>query len=270
MQNILRLFAVYGTHITFLALQVLCFYLIISYNQSQKSIFLNSTNLYAGKLEEKVGGWERYMNLDVINDSLATHNARLLEQIINLSPAQQTIIDSNDIRYELLPANIISNSYRLTNNHLTLDKGVKHGAQKSMGVISQHGLVGIIRNVSENLSHVVSLLHSQTKISATVKPYAYPGTLVWDGKDPSVMKLQSIPKQAEVAVGDTIVTSGYSTIFPEGIVIGWIKDVKVDKGSSNYNISVDLANELYNEKVVYIINNRLAEEQRELEGEVDE
>lgn len=270
MQNIIRLFTKYGSHIVFILLQSVCYYLIVQFNQNQRSIFLNSSSLYVGKLTEKLGSWDRYLSLDEVNDSLALHNAELLELYINHSENYPTEGDSSLLQYELTPAKVINTSYKLRNNHITIDKGAASGIKRDMGVMSHNGIVGIVRNTSDNFAHIVSILNAQTKISATISPYFYPGTLVWKTSDPQIMDLEAIPKHAEISVGDTVVTSGYSTIFPKGIAIGLVSMFDTDKGSNNYNIKVRLLNDLPNEKVVYVVHNILAEEQLTLESEVDE
>lgn len=270
MQNIIRLFAKYGSHIIFILLQSVCYYLIVQFNQNQRSIFLNSSSLYVGKLTDKLGSWDRYLSLDEVNDSLALNNAELLELYINRSAGYPLLEDSSMLQYELIPAKVINTTYHLRNNHITIDKGSADGISKDKGVMSHNGLVGIVRNTSANFAHIVSILNAQTKISATVSPYSYPGTLLWKTDDPRVMDLEAIPKHAEISIGDTVITSGYSTLFPKGIPIGIVSRFDTDKGSSNYNIKVSLFNDVPNEHVVYVINNILAEEQLALEQEVDE
>lgn len=270
MQNIIRLFARYGTQITFILLQIVCFTIIVKYNNTQKAIFLNSSNLYAAKLDSKLGKWQTYLSLEEVNDSLAEHNANLLELYINRKEIDPVLADSSLLQYQLIPANITNNTYQLRNNHITVDKGSAAGVTRDMGVISQNGIVGIVRNISSNFAHVVSILNVQTRISATVKPYAYPGTVVWKGTDPSTVILEAIPKHADIQVGDTVVTSGYSTIFPADIAIGEVSSFNIDRGSSNYEIKVRLYNDVPNEKQVYIVNNTLAAEQKQLEAEINE
>jgi len=159
MQNIIRLFAQYGSHIMFILLQTICFYMIVHYNQNQQSIFLNSSNLYVGKVSEKLGAWDTYLNLDEVNDSLASHNANLLELYINRDETDPKLQDSSILQYQLISSKVINSTYHLRNNHITVNKGKTAGVNNDMGVISQHGLVGIVRNTSANFSHIVSLLN---------------------------------------------------------------------------------------------------------------
>ena len=148
---------------------------------------------------------------------------------------------------------------------MTLYAGTNQGIQKDMGVIGENGILGIVREVSKRYAHVISVLNSQSRISCSIKPHAYPGNLIWKDLNPNFMHLESIPKHVDIAVGDTVVTNGFSTIFPADIIVGTIASFKVEKGSSNYNIKVKLANNIPNSKVAYIIQNNFSEEQKELE-----
>ena len=269
MQNILLLFARFGSLITFLVLTMISFVLIVNYNKTQGAIFINSSNYYANKLDAKTSNWERYLTLQEVNDSLMQNNADLLEKFINLRTVEEVEKDSTH-KFELLPANILRNTFNLRNNHITLDVGRQKGVKRDMGVLAEDGIIGIVRDVSDDFAHVISVLNSQTRISSTVKPYAYPGNLVWKDLDPKHMTLESIPKHVDIAVGDTVTTNGYSTIFPANIDIGTIAAFTTEKGSSNYNIKVKLFNNVPNAKTGYVIINRLAEQQRELENLEDE
>jgi len=269
MQNILLLFARFGTHITFLFLTIVSFILVVNYNKSQRAIFINSSNYYANKLDARTSRWQNYLSLQEVNDSLARHNAELMEHFINFRTLENTITDST-AQYDLIPAKVVRNTYNLRNNHITLDLGSKDGITKDMGVLSEEGILGIVREVSTDYAHVVSVLNSQTRISCTVKPYAYPGNLIWKNLDPKHMTLESIPKHVDIAVGDTVITNGYSTIFPANIDVGTVAEVKTERGSSNYSIKVALFNNVPNAKRGYIIKNNLAIQQKELENLDDE
>jgi rod shape-determining protein MreC len=264
MQNILLLFARFGSHITFIFLTVICFLLIVNYNQTQKSIFINSSNYYANKLDSKTSKWQRYLSLQEVNDSLAMHNSTLMEKFINTQAPISDYADTS-FQYDVIPANIIRSTFHLRNNHMTLNKGTRAGVKKDMGVISENGILGIVREVNDQFAHVISVLNSQTRVSCSVKHFAYPGNLVWKDLDPSYVHLESIPKHVDIAIGDTIVTNGYSTIFPANIAVGTIASYKVEKGSSNYNIKIKLSNNIPNTKIAYVIRNNFAEKQKELE-----
>ncbi len=264
MQNILFLFARFGTSITFLFFMVISLTLIVNYNNTQKSIFINSSNFYVNKLDSKVRKWQEYLSLQEVNDSLSIFNAQLMEVFINLETTVSVPEDST-LQYKLIPAKIIRNSYHLKNNHITLNIGSVDGVKKDMGVISENGIVGIVREVSDHFSHVISILNNQTRISCTVKPYSYPGNLVWKSFDPHFMTLEAIPKHVNISIGDTVITNGYSTIFPAQLSVGTISEYRVVSGSSNYIIKVKLTNNVPNIKVGYVIINNMREEQVTLE-----
>lgn len=271
MYNVIQLFAKFGAHILFVIFEIVCFTLIINYNKTQKDIFLNSSNLFAAELNNQRNKITQYTNLKMQNDSLLRENATLIENIItseylsDIIPAADSFLN----QYTLIPANVTSTTIHLRNNHLTLNKGYREGLRPDMGVIASHkGIVGIVRNVSENFAHVISILHSQTKISCSIKNRLGHGSLVWKNMDPLRMTLESIPKHETIAIGDTVITSGYSTMFPKGILVGKIEAYNIPTGSNSYHITVRLFNDLTNIKYAYVIQNRFAAEQTKLEKEV--
>jgi rod shape-determining protein MreC len=271
MYNVIQLIVKYGAHLLFVVLQVICFSLIINYNKAQKDIFINSSNVFSGKIADHQDKILQFANLKEQNDSLMRENANLIENIIKIEYSSDNIPDSDTLlnQYRLIPSNIINSTIHLSNNHFTLNRGSRHGIQPDMGVIASHkGLVGVVRNVSENFAHVISLLHSQTKISCAVKGRKGHGTLVWKDMDPLRMNLESLPKHEFIAIGDTVITSGYSTMFPKGLLIGKIEKFSIPSGSNSYSIKVKLFNDLTNSEYAYVIKNKLGSEQLSLEKEV--
>ncbi len=271
MYNVIQLFARYGAHIIFVLLEILCFYLIINYNQNQKEIFLNSSNVYAAKVSAQQARISQFAKLSKQNDSLMHENATLIENLITIEYSADNIPEADSIynQYSLIPASVCNSTIHLRNNHITLCKGYREGIRNDMGVISSHkGLVGIVRNVSENFAHVISLLHSQTIISCSIRNRKGHGSLVWKTMDPLRMTLESIPKHEKISIGDTVITSGFSTMFPRGILVGKIEKFVVKPGSNSYDITVKLFNDLTNIRYAYVIQNRFGEEQAKLEKEV--
>ncbi len=269
MQNLLLFFARYGSILLFVLLEVFCFNLIVNRNTKQRDIYLHSSSLISGEINNRVNNVQNYLELRRVNDSLRVENAKLLQRILNIP--ELAIIneavkeDSSLIHYEIVPATICSNSTRLRNNHLTLCQGTDHGIIPGLGVITDDGLVGIVKNVSSRFAQVLSLLNSQTRISAMVENKNYFGNLVWRGFDPRIMHLEAIPKHVDISTEDKIVTSGFSTMFPKGIEIGKIKSFKIPSGSDNYEIEVELIGNLYTAHTVYVIKNNFKEEQSQLE-----
>ncbi|MBK7634019.1 MAG: rod shape-determining protein MreC [Saprospiraceae bacterium] len=273
MNNVIQLLVRYGAHLLFIVLEVICFNLIINYNKTQREVFLNSSNLYAGKISEQKARLSQFVSLRDVNDSLMFQNANLMEQLITIDYKNDRIPAADSLlteQYKLIPATVCNSTIHLLNNHITLCKGSREGIRKDMGVISSHqGVIGVVRNVSENYAHVTSILHSQSKISCAIKSRFGHGTLVWDTGDPLRANLESIPKHEKIMYGDTVITSGYSTIFPRGILVGKVETFSVKPGSNSYDIIVKLFNNPMNPKYGYVIQNKYAEEQSELENEVE-
>lgn len=273
MNNVIQLFVKYGAHILFVVLEVICFNIIISFNASQKSVFLNSSNIYAAKIAEQKSKITEFAGLRVQNDSLRHENASLIENLITLEYASDIIPKADTLfdRYKLIPTTICNSTNHLIHNHITLCKGSREGIRKDMGVISSHkGIVGVVRNVSENFAHVISILNNESKISCSIKSRFGHGTLVWNNSDPQRMNLESIPKHEKILYGDTVITSGYSTMFPRGILVGKVESYSVKPGSNSYDIVVKLFNNPMNIRYAYVIQNRYADEQTKLEKEVSD
>lgn len=268
MYNVIQLIARYGSHLLFVVLEIICFYLIVNYNQSQKEIFINSSNVYAAKLSHQQAKVEQYANLQRQNDSLMHENATLIENLILIEYASDIIPKADSIlnQYSLIPATICNSTFHLRNNHITLCKGSREGIKPNTGVISSSkGIIGIVKDVSSNYAHVMTLLHSQTQISCAIKNKNGHGSLVWENMDPLRMTLESIPKHENVSIGDTVITSGHSTMFPRGILVGKVEKIQVKSGSNNYDITVKLFNDLTSIKYAYVIQNRFGNEQSKLE-----
>ena len=265
MQNFIALIVKYGIHILFISLEIICFYLIISNNASQKSIWQNSTSLFADYLERRVDKVNNYIHLEEANDSLIAENASLLQRLIKADLIEELAEDSLSNQYELIPSYVCNNTIHLRNNYLTLCKGENDGIEMDMGVISSTGIIGIVKEVNPHYARVISILHSQSKISCALKKSGAFGSLIWSGYLSQEMNLTSIPKHIDLRRGDTVVTSGYSTIFPKNIPVGTVSDFSVDRGSSNYNIEVKLLNDPIKTKTVYAIKNNLKEFQRAIE-----
>lgn len=270
MRNLLLLFIKYGGFVTFLVFELICFYLIVNYNQTQKDIFLNSSNLLAGGINEKALGIKKFSSLQETNDSLRLENSQLLEKIINLPGVELTPaslpkrIDSSGNQYRLIPSDICNKTLHLSNNYFTLCKGKKEGFKKDMGVISLKGVVGKVSAVSDHYAKVTTVLNSQSSISAMIKSKSFFGSLVWKNESLNSFSLEGIPKYANIEVGDTIITSGYSTIFPKGIIIGTISSFKTTEAYS-YSIKVKTKTDLASLHTVYVIENLKREEQSLLE-----
>lgn len=270
MQNLLQFLFRHGVFFLFLLLEAICLYLVVWSNEKQHQIFLASSNRITGKLYEKTDEFIEYWKLKESVDSLARENARLRKLLYSVKSGQKVeaegTFDSSFLeQYSIVPARVINNSVSSIKNYITLDKGTADGIRPGMGVIDERGIVGIINDVSTSFAKVLSILHSDAMISASIKRNHYFGSLVWKGFNPRMMVLEAVPKHAEIFVGDTIQTSGFSRIFPKGLMIGTVERFYIEKGSNFYTVDVRLVNDLSNVQQVYVISNALKEEQAELE-----
>ena len=247
----------------------------MKYNQTQKDIFVNSVNVGTGLVHKASANFKHYFSLDDENYRLARENAKLLDNMYNLGIDTLEYVDTvyfenNSPQYIFQVAKVIKNSVNNHHNYIVLDKGADDGIVPHSGIVTNNGVVGIVRKVSKRYSVAMSLLHRQTKISAKIKGTNYPGSITWDKRenDDQMLLLSDIPKHAELEIGDTVVTSGFSTIFPEGIIIGTIENSKLQPGKYALDITVKSKLDMANIQYVYIIKNLFRKEQEELEQAV--
>ncbi|MBR9919842.1 MAG: rod shape-determining protein MreC [Bacteroidetes bacterium] len=272
MRNLILLFIRNGGALVFLGLEVLCFFLIIQFNEPQGTIYFSSLNNANGWIDEKTADAQDFLKLREISDSLAAENATLYEQLRSqrTEDTPDSIPDFSlvDSGYTYIPARVIKNSINRANNYIRLNKGRNDGVEPNMGVISQGGIVGIVVDVSSNYSLVMSFLHQQTRISASIAGTGFFGSLTWPGGSPREALLLDVPKHAQLTKGDLIETSGYTMLFPPEMTIGKIKSFEVGEGSSSYDIEVRLDNDLSNLKYAYVVVVPDREEQKQLEEEL--
>lgn len=223
-----------------------------------KSKFINSANFLTGGIYNSVNNISGYFNLKSQNQILSEENSRLRSLISNTEIETDSIFtDSISFGkpYRFYTSNVIKNSYSLNNNILTINKGKKDSVKQDFGVISSKGIIGIVDKTSSNYATVISILNTTSKISAQLKKTNHFGTLTWDGKDPKFAQLVDIPKIAPVSKGDTIITSGRSSIFPKGIRVGVVEEFILDQAENYYEINIKLFNDMTNIEHVYIIEN---------------
>jgi len=202
---------------------------------------------------------------------LATENAKLREQLFNQQvsslPSKDTLT-LDDQQYFLIPAKIMNKSTNEPDNYFTLNKGRKHGIRPDMGVVSSNGIIGIVKTANEDFARVITILHRQSAISVSNKKTKDYGMLKWNRDlDYRYTSIEAYPKHAALAVGDTIVTSAYSTHFPEGIHVGIVEKFEYPESEYFYKIKVALSNNLNTVKYVYVIENLKQQQQLEVERE---
>lgn len=272
MQQILYFITKNSTKLLFLLLLVVSLYLTVQTHSYHKSQVLHSANFVSGAVYEKTNSITEYLHLKDENNRLAEENAKLKQILYN----SEVIVDSAfainpEIRiaqdFKLFHAKIIKNSFYNKDNYLTIKGGSKNGVKKDMGVINSKGVIGIVENVSKNYATIQSILNTQTKISAKLSNSNHFGTITWNGKNTGFVQLIDIPKLAVLHKGDSIVTGGISTIFPENVPIGVVDKVFTSKNSNFYTINVRLFNDMTSIGSVYLIENIHVNEINQLEEE---
>jgi rod shape-determining protein MreC len=255
----------------FLALEVISMILIVSYNNYQRVTFINSSNNLVGSIYERFSTLDDYFSLGRTNARLAAENASLRKQLqLRIALQEKYPVNRPDTvdapAYYFTSAKVISNSVNKQFNYISLNKGSRHGIKPDMGIIDADGVVGVITSVSANYSTGLSLLNRRLSIPAKITKNNYFGALVWDGEHYNTADLKEIPFHIMVNVGDTVVTSGYSNIFPEGIMIGTIKKFDVESGTNFYNIKVELSTNFKALKYVEVVKNTKRAELIKLES----
>lgn len=272
MRSLLRLLIKNYPFLLFLLLEVLSVVFIINYNSFQRASFLNSSNAVSASIFSSYSRVAQYFRLTKVNNDLSAENAELRNRIDEYEAA---LLDSvlqvhgQDSIFRYISARVVNNSINKQQNYITLNKGRKHGIKPDQGIISAQGVVGIITNVSESYSMGLSVLNPRWSISAKLKNSGYYGSLFWNGKDYRKAELNEIPFHVKLAVGDTIVTSGYSSVFPEGIMIGTINELSRPEGENYYKIDVLLAPDLKSIAQVEVIANTRIDELKQLKSETE-
>ena len=268
MQQVILFFIRSKSLLLFFLLFSISVYLTIQAHSFHSTKYINSSSFVAGGVQNNLNSVTDYFSLRKENTLLQEENAYLRNLLHNEEWEDIDKTDSltKNFTFQFSPAKVISNNYTKSYNILTIDKGAKDGVKIDMGVITSNGIVGIVNKVSENYATVQSILNSRSQINAKLKKTDHFGLLVWKKiRDPLHVHLIDIPRHTEFSVGDTIVTGGKSTIFPEGISIGVIDDFTLEEINNAFMIRVKLFTDMTNLNSVYLINNFDSQEILELE-----
>lgn len=280
-----------GGFVTLVFVELFCFVLMVQYNSTQSAIWANTTEIFGGNILERRQTVSDYFGLREQVDSLNQVVDSLQSRLSNARQVQVSVQDTfyqvnfdslslNDsirrktIRplYASVSAKVIGNSITSVNNWLILNRGSQDNVAPHMAVISQNGVVGIVRHVSENFSIAMSVLHRQTRITASLQKQNTFGSLVWEGGDPHVMTLRDISKhfQDQIHPGDPVVTSGYSTMFPKGITVGKIiTEPAPDPENPHFLVvKVLLSQDMSNVDAVSVVRNLFSGELDSLKSQI--
>jgi len=277
MKNIFLFLRRFFNFICFFVLQVLCIIMLSRYSKTHEAFFGAAANEITGRINAKYNNFSSYFTLQQTNKQLAEENARLRNLLRADFEApdssKKIVIDSltkdslyHYRKFTFLPAKVVGNTVTSQTNYLTLERGSKQGVNKGMAVIGPQGIVGVVVNVSENFSMVMSLLHRNSKVSAMLKRDNTFGSIEWDGRNPSYLTLKNISKGAKVNKGDTVLTSTYSANFPPELMIGTVAGISNDPATNFYTLKVKTATDFFKIQYVYVVENVRYNEQTKLEN----
>ncbi|MDR1883986.1 MAG: rod shape-determining protein MreC [Prevotella sp.] len=265
----------------FIILEIICFYFIFNGNSYQKSVYLNSFNEITGRVYSISGSISSYFGLRAENRQLLQQSAELQTKINELKD-YIFAIEADSLKTEaflndslkqgteprtVIVARVEKNSISLVDNYMIINKGKKNGVRADMGVVSQQGIVGVVIDASANYGVVQPVLNPHSRFSCKILNSNAAGILVWEGGDPRYATLAEYPKYEDVAVGDTIVTTGFSDFFPEGIMVGTIEEYKSEADDNFYSLKIRLSTDFGSLKNVLLISNT-SEEIKELENKI--
>ena len=267
MYNLLRFIKINQFLLLFIIIEGLSISLLLENNSYHANKAIKFSTRYTSFIHNHTSLVADYVALKETNNYLIEENAKLHSLLKN----ETSFIDSTIIRdkqYIYLPAKIIKNSVSKRNNFITLNKGSKHGINEGMGVITKQGVIGVIHSVSPNYAIAISLLHRRSAIGVQLKKNNHNGILKWKGFNYRSATISDFPNHIPISLGDTITSNSHSVIFPEGINIGTIKNIKKDKDDGFFNISVNLFEDFNQLHYVYVIYSDEAAEQLQIEQKI--
>ncbi len=271
MRNLLLFFQRNYFVFLFLFLEGISFILVFQFNAFQRSGFIGHTRSITSALQDNFSGFSSYFHLKFENDILAIENARLRNELSKKGVPENApglVVDTvSQTSYTYIPSRVISASVNKQYNYLTVNKGSKQGVYPDMAAISQTGAVGIVVAVSENYSTIIPILNRNFRLSTRLKKNKFFGIIEWEGRSAEFVSLKEIPVHVDVQPGDTVVTSGFSAVFPEGILVGTVESV-TDSGENFHEIKIRLSTDYRKLYHVDLIRFTHREEIEELENRI--
>lgn len=274
MRNLLEFLAKYNHWFVFLILEVVSMVLLFQYNSYQGSAWFSSANAVTGKLYEWDANVETFFSLTKVNQELTQRNAYLEQEVQKLSDSLVSVTKDSSIyhrdqfallrNYRLIPAKVVANSIDKPSNLMTIDKGSADGIHKDMGVISGMGVVGIVYLVAEHYAIVIPVLNTKSNISCMIQNRGYFGYLRWKGGVSDLAYLEEVPRHAHFKLGDYVVTSGYSAVFPPGVRVGRILHVFNSADGLSYRVQLRLSTDFARLRDVCVIDDAAMKERLEI------
>ena len=264
MRNLIQFLLRSSNFLIFLILEVVAFILICTCNEYHHSAVLSGANRIAAGTNNLKTSIEEYFNLRLENTILAEENARLKSELMLLANDRE-LVQERDSQYvyshldwDYIPAKVIEISTHKQHNYLTINKGARDGVSVDMGVIGADGVVGIVSAVGEKYALVVPMIHPKISISSRLKSNSQLGGTSWDGRDYRYVNMIEISRHVDVEAGDTVVTSGLTDVFPEGIMVGVITETELGKGDNYHHTTVKLSTDYKALKYVQVLSNKNA------------
>ena len=274
MHNLLEFLQKYNHWFVFLILEVVSMVLLFQYNSYQGSAWFSSANAVTGKLYEWDANVETFFSLTKVNQELTQRNAYLEQEVQKLSDSLVSVTKDSSIyhrdqfallrNYRLIPAKVVANSVDKPGNLMTIDKGSADGIHKDMGVISGTGVVGIVYLVAEHYAIVIPVLNTKSNISCMIQNRGYFGYLRWKGGVSDLAYLEEVPRHAHFKLGDYVVTSGYSAVFPPGVRVGRILHVFNSADGLSYRVQLRLSTDFARLRDVCVIDDTAMKERLEI------
>ena len=265
MKNLLQFLTRYGNFLIFLILEVVAFILITKNHHYQKSAICSSANtIVAGvnNIQTTIG---EYFRLRQDNKILAEENAQLKNQLMLYANTleQTTEQDStyiySHLDWEYIPAKVVDVTTHKQHNYITINKGTRDGIQADMGVVGNGGVVGIVSAVGEKYALIVPIIHTEMNLSCRIKKNDYVGRTQWQGTNYQQVELKDISRHVSVEKGDTVVTSGLTSIFPEGIMVGVVEETRLQESDNYHHTTLHIATDYKKIKYVQVLHNRAAQ-----------
>ena len=276
MHNLTEFLAKHNHWFVFLVLEVVSMVLLFRYNSYQGSVWLSSANAVTGKVYEWDSAVESYFSLSGVNSQLTQRNAFLEQQVRMLDDSIARLTRSQEaavtrlssmvpfLGCRLIPAKVVANMVNRYDNLITIDKGSADGVKRDMGVVCGMGVVGIVYLVSEHYSIVIPALNSHSNISCTIQHRGYFGYLRWRGGSSQLAYLEDVPRHAHFKLGDNVVTSGYSSVFPPGVMVGKVLHVFNSADGLSYRVQVKLSTDFARLRDVCLVDDSALQERIDL------
>ena len=277
MKNIIGFIRQNFTFFSFLILQIVSLVMLSSYSKSHQTFFGNWNNTIAGNVNSYYNEWAYFFDLKATNAKLVAENVALRNELAQNFVPYDTSVKSGTLilrkdslekirKFFYYPAKVVGNSFTLQKNYITIERGALQGVKKDMAVISPDGsIVGVVVEVNDNYSKIMSLLHRNSKVSSMLKRDRIAGSIEWDGKSPDILLLKNISKSASPKIGDTVLTSPYSSSFPAQLMIGRVTSIIKDPSSNFLTLNIKSATNFYNLEFVYLVQNKRMEAQADIE-----